>query len=80
MDGNTVKFFVSTFNWRRKAFHLPLCTTVSELKRKIVIETGYEENSFFLIINGKKMYEDKTLEFYGLQENQTISLIRRIVG
>jgi hypothetical protein len=80
VDSNTIKFFVNTINRERKAFHLPLCTTVSELKRKIVIETGHEVENFYLIINGKMAYDDQTLEFYGLQENQTISQISRIVG
>ena len=61
-------------------FILPLSTTVKELKEKLEEKTGFKVEAQRLSCNGKEMENNKMLEFYGLQNDQTIVQLARLKG
>ena len=75
-----VQFFVKDIHDRTHTFMLPLSTTVRELKEKLEEKTGLKVEAQRLTCNGKQMDNPKMLEFYGLQNNQTIYQLSRLKG
>ena len=77
---NNIQFFVKDIHGNNHTFKLPLSTTVRELKEKLEEKTGFKVEAQRLSCNGKEMDNPKMLEFYGLQENQTITQLARLKG
>jgi len=75
-----VQFFVKDIHNRSHTFMLPLSTTVRELKEKLEEKTGLKVEAQRLSCNGKTMDNTKMLEFYGLQNDQTIYQLGRLKG
>ena len=75
-----VQFFVKDIHDRTHTFMLPLSTTVRELKEKLEEKTGLKVEAQRLTCNGKHMDNPKMLEFYGLQNLQTIYQLARLKG
>ena len=76
----TVQFFVKDIHEKTHTFELPLSTTVLELKEKLKQKTGFEIEAQRLTLNGKILDNTKMLEYYGLQNNQTIYQLARLKG
>ena len=79
-EWESIQFFVKDINGKSHIFVLPLSTTVKELKEKLEIKTGFKVEDQRLTCNGKTMENNKLLEYYGLQPNQTIMQITRLKG
>ncbi len=79
-EWESIQFFVKDINGKTHTFVLPLSTTVKELKEKLEIKTGFKVEDQRLTCNGKTMENNKLLEYYGLQPNQTIMQITRLKG
>ena len=75
-----VQFFVKDLHDRTHTFMLPLSTTVRELKEKLEEKTGFKVEAQRLSFNGKMMDNQRMLEFYGLQNDQTIYQLGRLKG
>lgn len=75
-----IQFFVKDLQNHSYLFKLPLSTTVKELKEKIKDKTGINVEDQRLIGNAKNMEDNKTLEFYYIQENSNINLVMRLKG
>jgi hypothetical protein len=75
-----VQFFVQDIHGHSHTFNLPLSTTVKELKEKLEEKTGFKVESQRLTCNGKPMENKYMLEFYGIQEGQTIYQLGRLKG
>ena len=75
-----VQFFVRDIHEKNHVFELPLSTTVLELKEKLKLKTGFEVEQQRLTLNGKILDNNKMLEYYGLQKNQTIFQLARLKG
>ena len=59
---------------------MPLNTTVKELKEKLEEKSGFKAEDQHLICNGKTMEDERMLEFYGVQNNNTIFQTQRLKG
>lgn len=79
-EWESIQFFVKDISGKNHTFLLPLSTTVRELKEKLEIKTGFKVEDQRLTCNGKTMENNKLLEYYGLQSNQTIMQITRLKG
>ena len=77
---NPIQFFVKCIDGRTHLFNLPLSTTVKELKELLEAKVGFKVEAQVLSCNGKPMDNNKLLEFYGLQHNQTILQMGRVHG
>ena len=77
---NPIQFFVKCIDGRTHLFNLPLSTTVKELKELLEAKVGFKVEAQVLSCNGKNMENNKLLEFYGLQPNQTILQMGRVHG
>ena len=75
-----VQFFVKDIHNKRFTFILPLSTTVRELKEKLEEKTGFKVEAQRLTCNGKEMNNQKMLEHYGLEKDQTIYQLARLKG
>ena len=75
-----IQFFVKDIHGHSHVFNLPLSTTVKELKEKLEEKTGFKVEAQRLTCGGKTMDNNKLLEFYGLQPNQTIFQLGRLKG
>jgi hypothetical protein len=75
-----VQFFVKDIHGKSHTFNLPLSTTVKELKEKLEAKTGFKVEAQRLSLNGKPLDNTKMLEFYQLQNNQTILQLGRLKG
>ena len=75
-----IQFFVRDLQNRSYVFNLPISTTIKELKERIKDKTGINARDQRLIGNGKNLEDNKTLEFYYIQNNSNISLVMRLKG
>lgn len=75
-----IQFFVKDLQGRSYLFKLPLSTTVKELKEAVKNKTGINVEDQRLIGNAKNMENNKTLEYYCIQNHSNINLVMRLKG
>ena len=77
---NNVQFFVKDLYNRNQVFTLPRNTLVKELKEMLKNKTGINVEDMNLVCGPKTMLDNKTLEFYSVHNNTTITQLIRLKG
>ena len=66
-----INVLVRDFTGKTHYFYLPINTTASELREKLKQKTGFKGDDYF-VANGHIMDDSTRLDYYNVQDNQTI--------